>query len=195
MLEFRILGPLEVVDGERPLGLGGPRQRGLLAILVLRRGQAVSSDRLIDELWGERPPATAAKTLQGYVSHLRKALGNDVLVTRGGGYLLEATPEQVDAGRFEAMVTEARRELAGGDTARARELLSSALGLWRGRHSPIWHMSLSHSARWRAWRKSAWGPSKTVSTPTCCSAITVTWSANSRASLTSTLTVSGCSGS
>jgi YVTN family beta-propeller protein len=132
VLEFRILGPLEVVDGERPLGLGGPRQRGLLAILVLRRGEAVSSDRLIDELWGERPPATAAKTLQGYVSHLRKALGNDVLVTRGGGYLLEATPEQVDAGRFEAMVTEARRELAGGDTARARELLSSALGLWRG---------------------------------------------------------------
>ena len=132
MLEFRILGPLEVVDEERPLGLGGPRQRGLLAILLLRRGEALSSDRLIDELLGERPPATAAKTLQGYVSHLRKALGNDVLVTRGGGYQLEATPDQVDADRFEAKVGEARRALATGDTARARGLLNSALGLWRG---------------------------------------------------------------
>ena len=132
MLEFRILGPLEVVDQDRPLGLGGPRQRGLLAILLLRRGEVVSSDRLIDELWGERPPATAAKTLQGYVSHLRKALGNGVLVTRGGGYLLEVTPDQVDADRFEAEVAEARRVLAADDTARARELLNSALGLWRG---------------------------------------------------------------
>ena len=132
MLEFRILGPLEVADQERPLGLGGPRQRGLLAILLLRRGEAVSSDRLIDELWGERPPATAAKTLQGYVSHLRKALGNGVLVTRAGGYVLEATPDQVDADRFEANVGEARRALAAGDTARARKLLNSALGLWRG---------------------------------------------------------------
>jgi YVTN family beta-propeller protein len=132
VLEFRILGPLEVVEQGRPLGLGGPRQRGLLAILLLRRGEAVSSDRLIDELWGERPPATAAKTLQGYVSHLRKALGNGVLVTRGGGYLLDVTPDQVDADRFEAEVGEARRALATGDTARARELLNSALGLWRG---------------------------------------------------------------
>ncbi|HEX4759728.1 MAG TPA: helix-turn-helix domain-containing protein, partial [Thermoleophilaceae bacterium] len=65
--------------------LGGPRQKALLAILLLHHGEVVSSDRLIDELWGERPPATAAKTLQGYVSHLRKALGNGLLETRGGG--------------------------------------------------------------------------------------------------------------
>ena len=77
MLAFGILGPLEVVDQERPVVLGGPKQRALLAILLLRRGEAVSSDRLIDQLWGERPPATAAKTLQGYVSHLRKALGDE----------------------------------------------------------------------------------------------------------------------
>jgi YVTN family beta-propeller protein len=112
--------------------LGGPKQRALLAILLLRRGEAVSSDRLIDQLWGERPPATAAKTLQGYVSHLRKALGNDVLLTRGGGYLLVVEPSQVDAERFEAMTADARRALANGDASRASGLLDAALGLWRG---------------------------------------------------------------
>jgi YVTN family beta-propeller protein len=126
MLEFRILGPFEVVDADRPLSLGGPRQRALLAILLLHRGHVVSSDRLIDELWGERAPATAAKTLQGYVSHLRKALGDGVLLTRGGGYTLLA--ERVDADRFEALVEEAR----GADARRARELLGAALALWRG---------------------------------------------------------------
>ena len=87
---------------------------------------------MIDELWGERPPATAAKTLQGYVSHLRKALGDEVLFTRGGGYLLAAAAGQVDAERFEVMAAEGRRALADGDAARARELLDGALGLWRG---------------------------------------------------------------
>ena len=132
MLEFRILGPLEVVEHGEPLALGGPKQRALLAILVLRRGDVVSADRLIDLLWGERPPVTAAKTLQGYVSHLRKALGDGVLLTRGGGYLMAAKPEQVDAEQFEAAVADARNALAVGDAARARELLVYALALWRG---------------------------------------------------------------
>jgi YVTN family beta-propeller protein len=132
MLEFRVLGPLEVVEHGQPLALGGPKQRALLAILVLRRGDVVSADRLIDLLWGERPPATAAKTLQGYVSHLRKALGDGVLLTRSGGYLLAAKPEQVDAEQFEASVVEARDALAVGDAVRSRELLVSALALWRG---------------------------------------------------------------
>ena len=112
--------------------LGGPKQRALLAILLLRRGEVVSSDRLIDQLWGEQPPVTAAKTLQGYVSHLRKALGDDVLLTRGGGYLLVAASGQVDVERFEAMAADARRALADGDAARAHEVLDAALGLWRG---------------------------------------------------------------
>jgi YVTN family beta-propeller protein len=136
VLAFRILGPLEVADREQAVLLGGPKQRALLAILLLHRGEAVSSDRLIDQLWGERPPATAAKTLQGYVSHLRKALGNDVVLTRGGGYLLAAAPGQVDADRFEAMAADARRALADGDASRARELLDDALGLWRGEPLP-----------------------------------------------------------
>ena len=132
MLEFRILGPFEVVEQQRLVVLGGPRQRTLLGILLLRRGEVVSSDRLIDQLWGESPPATAAKTLQGYVSHLRKAPGNDVLLTRSGGYVLAAAPGQVDAERFEALAADARHALAGGDAAGARALLGSALALWRG---------------------------------------------------------------
>jgi YVTN family beta-propeller protein len=132
VLEFRILGPLEVLEQQRPVVLGGPRQRALLAILLLRRGEVVSSERVIDQLWGERPPATAAKTLQGYVSHLRKALGNEVLLTRGRGYLLATMPGQVDAERFEAMVADGRHALAAGDAAGARAQLGSALGLWRG---------------------------------------------------------------
>ena len=132
MLEFRILGPLEVVEDDRCVALGGPRQRALLAILLLHRGEVVSSDCLIDELWGERPPATAAKTLQVYIFHLRKALGNGALVTNGGGYLLTAAPEQVDEDRFSDLVAEARRQLADDDAKGARERLGAALGLWRG---------------------------------------------------------------
>src|ERR1035437_7798870 len=132
VLEFRILGPFEVVEQQRPVLLGGPKQRALLAILLLRRGEAVSSDRLIDQLWGERPPATAAKTLQGHVSHVRKALGNEVLLTRGGGYLLAASRAGVDAEGVGAMGGDARHGLADGDAAGARELLDSALGRGRG---------------------------------------------------------------
>ena len=102
-MEFRILGPLEVVGGDESFVLGAAQQRALLALLVLHRGEAVSVDRLIDELWGERAPATAAKTVQVYVSQLRKALGGGVIVTQGRGYRLAVGPEQVDAGRFEAL--------------------------------------------------------------------------------------------
>ena len=78
-MQFRILGPLEVTERSAPLLLGGAKQRAVLAILLLHRGQVISSERLINELWGERPPATAAKTLQGYVFHLRRALGDGVV--------------------------------------------------------------------------------------------------------------------
>ena len=104
VLEFRILGPLEVVEHDRPLAVGGPKQRALLGVLLLHRGEVVSTDRLADELWGERPPASAAKTVQVYVSNLRKALGDGLLVTRGHGYLLETARGQLDLDRFEALV-------------------------------------------------------------------------------------------
>jgi DNA-binding SARP family transcriptional activator len=133
-MEFRILGPLEVLGHEsvERVALGGAKQRAVLAILLLHRSEVVSSGRLIDELWGERPPATAAKTLQGYVSHLRKALGARVLETVGHGYRLAVAPGQVDVHRFERLVADGRAALSSGDPAAAAERLREALGLWRG---------------------------------------------------------------
>lgn len=132
MREFRILGPLEVVDGQRVVPLGGRRQRALLAILLVARREVLSSHRLIDLLWAEAPPATAAKTLQVYISHLRAALGNETIVTRGNGYQLMAPADEVDAERFEALARDGRRALDAGDAIAAQDLLASALALWRG---------------------------------------------------------------
>src|SRR4051794_2096602 len=127
MMQFRILGALEVLDGDRPVALGGARQRAVLAILLLHRGEPVSVDRLIDELWGERSPDTATKTVQVYVSRLRKELGDGVVLTRGGGYLLDIEPEQVDAVRFQRLAREGGNALERGDLASARDLLAEAL--------------------------------------------------------------------
>ncbi len=132
MLEFRILGPLEVVEHDRLLVLGGHKQRALLVILLLHRGEVVSTDRLSDELWGERPPASAAKTVQAYVSNLRRALGAGVLATRGHGYVLETARGQLDVDRFEALVDSGRAALREGDAGRASERLREALAWWRG---------------------------------------------------------------
>ncbi|HEX8978015.1 MAG TPA: BTAD domain-containing putative transcriptional regulator [Solirubrobacteraceae bacterium] len=132
MIEFRILGPFEVVEGERPVGLGGLKQRTLLAVLLLHRGEVVSTDRLIDAMWGERASPTAAKTVQVYVSNLRKALGDGLLVTRGRGYLLQIDASRVDVDRFEALVGEGRAASRAGDPKRAGARLREALGLWRG---------------------------------------------------------------
>ena len=100
-MRFGILGPVEVIDDHgRVVALGGPKQRSVLAILLLHAGEVVSSERLIDELWGERAPASAANTLQVYVSKLRKALGDGVLLTRGGGYVLQSDRGEVDVDRF-----------------------------------------------------------------------------------------------
>jgi DNA-binding SARP family transcriptional activator len=127
-LEFRLLGPLEALEGGRALALGGGKQRALLAVLLLHANEVVSSDRLMDELWGEKPPPTAGKTVQVYVSRLRKELGDARLVTRAPGYLLHASPAESDVGRFEQLVAEARR----GDARTAAEKLREALTLWRG---------------------------------------------------------------
>ena len=87
-LEFRILGPLEVAGNDGPLALPAGKPRALLAVLLLSRGEVVSVDRLVDELWGERPPPTAAKNVQGYVARLRRVLGDGVLLTQSPGYAL-----------------------------------------------------------------------------------------------------------
>ena len=110
----------------------------------------VSTDRLIDALWGERASGTAAKTVQVYVSGLRKALGDGLLVTRGHGYVLQAEACQVDSDRFEALVAEGRGALQAGDGRGAAELLRGALALWRSR--PVLERSgWSHSSTPGPW--------------------------------------------
>jgi YVTN family beta-propeller protein len=132
VIEFRVLGSLEAVEEDRQLALGSPRQRALLALLLVHRGEPVASDRLIDELWGEQAPASAIKIVQGYVSNLRKVLGEGLLVTRGHGYLLQAEPGQLDVDRFESLLAEGHRVLREGDARTAAGRLRQALGLWRG---------------------------------------------------------------
>jgi YVTN family beta-propeller protein len=132
VIEFRVLGSLEVVEDDRQVPLGSPKQRALLAVMLVRRRSPVSSDRLIDELWGERAPPTARKIVQGYVSSLRKVLGDGLLVSRGSGYLLQVGPEQTDIDRFESLVAEGHRALAEGSPDTAAERLREALSLWRG---------------------------------------------------------------
>jgi DNA-binding SARP family transcriptional activator len=131
-MNFGILGPLEVSSEGRPVPLGGGRQRALLAVLLLRLNQVVSADRLLEELWSDRPPATAAKVVQLYVSRLRKNLAERVLLTRAPGYVLRIDPERLDAHRFERLFEEGRQALAGGDPALAAATLREALSLWRG---------------------------------------------------------------
>jgi DNA-binding SARP family transcriptional activator len=127
-LQFRILGPLEVSDETGHVALGGPKQRGLLAILVLEAGRVVPTDRLIDLLWGEEAPRTATASLQNGVGRLRRALGADVLQTRPPGYVLRVEPDQIDARRFEQALVDARRLPA----EERRDRLDAALALWRG---------------------------------------------------------------
>jgi DNA-binding SARP family transcriptional activator len=133
-MEFRILGPLEVLDQGQALTLGGSKQRALLALLLTHSNETLSPERLIDELWGERPPATAAKAVQVHISRLRKALAaDDIVLTRDRGYELRVAPEQVDAHRFERLVAEGRDGVAAADPEGAIKLLERALALWRGR--------------------------------------------------------------
>src|SRR5918995_508329 len=131
-IEFRILGPLEASSRGQPLELGAGKQRALLVLLLLRAGEVVSTDRLIDALWGERPPPSALNSVHIYVSQLRKALGNGRLQTHGRGYLLALEPEQLDLGRFERLLGDGRELLASGDAEGAAEALRAALGVWRG---------------------------------------------------------------
>ena len=129
MMEFRILGPLEVVDGDHALELGATKQQTLLAVLLLHPGELVSPTRLMHELWGEEPPPSAGKAIQGYVSGLRRILGAETIVTRTRGYVL--SPGRLDADAFQRLAAEAQARVAG-DPAAAAGLLREALALWRG---------------------------------------------------------------
>src|SRR4051812_2036122 len=131
-MDFKILGPLEADDGTAALELGPPRQRALLARLLLDAGRAVPLDRLLDDLWGEDPPDSAVKMIQIYVSQLRKVLPEGTVRTQGRGYLLALQDAGLDLARFEALRTEGREALARDDPAAAGERLRDALAMWRG---------------------------------------------------------------
>ena len=155
-MDFRILGPLEVLDEERTIALGGSKQRALLALLLLHANETLSTDRLIDELWGERPPANAAKTVQMQISRLRQALAGEagnrsasLIVTRERGYELRLDPERLDAQRFERLVAEGRSELAAD---RRREQLRR----WRER---------CRCGAARPWPTSPTSPSRSARSP------------------------------
>jgi DNA-binding SARP family transcriptional activator/DNA-binding beta-propeller fold protein YncE len=134
-VEFRILGPLEVLEDGRPLALGRLKERIVLAVLLLHANEFVSRERLIDELWGVAPPPTARKAVNVYISKLRKTLGgngHDPIATSDGGYRLVVDPEQLDAEQVRGLVASAGEHMAAGETASASRLLREALGLWRG---------------------------------------------------------------
>ena len=138
-MDFRILGPIEALDEGRDLAPAGSKQRALLALLLLHPNETLPVERLIDELWGEDPPATATRTVHAHVSRLRKALraGGDndadgAIVTRERGYQLVLDPERLDAHRFERLVAEGRRDLGTGNPQRAAAAFEEALSLWRG---------------------------------------------------------------
>jgi DNA-binding SARP family transcriptional activator len=131
-VEYRVLGPLEVLSDGTQLALGGAKQRALLALLLIHANEALSTDRLVEALWPKQPPPTAGHTIQVYVSNLRKVLGADRLLTRPPGYLLSVASEELDLARFERLLDEADRTLAAGEPQRAAPALEEALSLWRG---------------------------------------------------------------
>jgi DNA-binding SARP family transcriptional activator len=138
-MDFRILGSLEVLEDGRAIALPGSKQRALLALLLLHANETLTADRLIDELWGESPPAAAGKTLQMHILRLRKALGGEdgagaagPIATRERGYRLEIDPDQLDSHRFEALVAQGRADVAADRPEPALAALEAALGLWHG---------------------------------------------------------------
>jgi YVTN family beta-propeller protein len=132
-VDFLVLGPVEVRTNGRALPLGGPKQRALLAMLLLNANEVVSRDRLVDSLWGERAPESAQRSLDTYVSRLRTLLGGDRIERRPPGYRLRLEPGELDLERFEELLEQGRAAAAAGDPAAALDRLRAALAMWRGR--------------------------------------------------------------
>src|SRR5205823_3538088 len=131
-MEFRVLGTLEILERGGRVPLGGPKQRLVLAHLLIHANRVVATDSLIDDIWGDEPPDAARSALQAYVSRLRKALGPGRLEGRPPGYLLTTAPDEIDALRFERLVRQARDRL-GTDPKGSAQLLDDAFSLWRGK--------------------------------------------------------------
>jgi DNA-binding SARP family transcriptional activator len=133
-MEFGILGPLEVRRDGVPIEVPGTRQRAVLAVLLLNANSVVSSERLLDDVWGEDLPSAGGTALRVRISQLRRALApdEDVIATRSPGYVINVEPDQLDVHRFERLVRDGDQALARDDAAAAVPLLEEALGLWRG---------------------------------------------------------------
>jgi basic membrane lipoprotein Med (substrate-binding protein (PBP1-ABC) superfamily)/DNA-binding SARP family transcriptional activator len=135
-VDFAILGTIEATSDGRPLDLGPPKQRAVLAALLLHANEIVATDRLVGFLWGDDPPRTAAHSVQIYVSDLRRRFGeagaSAVITTRAPGYVLRAEPDAVDAARFERLVVDGGRAVRAGDVRAGAEALRDALRMWRG---------------------------------------------------------------
>ncbi|MGH3134027.1 MAG: BTAD domain-containing putative transcriptional regulator [Gaiellaceae bacterium] len=150
-MEFRILGPVEVWHGARRLAVPGEKQRALLALLLLNANRVLSTEQLIDELWGEEPPQTGTKAVQVRVSQLRRALEAEgitqpVITTRAPGYVVELETDQLDLYRFERLVAGGDEAFARGDPREAGECLREALALWRGPPLAEFDAPFAHSA-------------------------------------------------
>jgi DNA-binding SARP family transcriptional activator/basic membrane lipoprotein Med (substrate-binding protein (PBP1-ABC) superfamily) len=133
-LEFRVLGPLDVRAGEETIAIGGGKQRAVLAVLLLRAGEVVSVERLVDEVWGDDPPPSAAHTLESYVSRLRQVFNDrgPRLVRKGAGYALELGDATLDARQFVETQEQASLAAAMDEHAHVVELTGTALAMWRG---------------------------------------------------------------
>jgi DNA-binding SARP family transcriptional activator len=159
-VEFRILGPLEVRSESGVVALGGIKPRAVLAVLLLHANESVHVERLALALWGEDVPASAVKTVQAYVSRLRKALGDaEILATTPAGYCLRVRADELDAERFVRLVEDGRRALDAGRAEHAAGVLCEALALWRGpplgelAFEPFAQIESNGSRPWRrAWR-------------------------------------------
>ena len=163
-VQLRLLGPTELVIGDVRPRLGGPRSRAVLVDLGLHAGRPVMTPQIIDDLWAESPPASAAHTVETYISRLRKVLnlpGEPIVIARSGsGYVLNLGPPQVDALWFAELAAKGRSAVAEGDITSAEDLLSSAHALWRGPALADVRDSAFAPRRHDGWRMSAWSFSK-----------------------------------
>ena len=130
--EYRILGPLDALVDGRPVNLGPPRQRALLAVLLAQENRLVPAGRIVDQLWPDDPPSSADNLVQGYVSGLRKVLGKEAIETRGAGYVVRVEPGGLDMSDFERLAHEGSVALESGRAEQAAATLAEALALWRG---------------------------------------------------------------
>ena len=144
-MEFRVLGALEVIGPSGVVKIGSGLQRAILAILVLHVGETVSTDHLMDEIWGDDPPPSAHHAIGVHVSRLRRALGVDCIESQPRGYRLRAEGSVIDLARFEALIAEASRAFVGGDPRAAATALAAGLALWRG--PALGDLASSHAAQ------------------------------------------------